>query len=240
MGAAFVSSTSDYAELGSAPITAPPLTMACWFLKPDITTTGCLMGLTYHSGSEGFVLYGAGATVGDPVAATTLNNSGSDTAVSASGFTANTWYHAGGTWASASSRTAWINGTAGSADTNSRTPFTNPNRTTLGALRQSGTLTSFLNGFLAEAAIWNVVLDAAEMGALAKGIIPPLIRPASLVFYAPLLTSAAINLKGAAMTVVGATTTGESPRLIRPTNRPLLDANASPYVPKSSYARIVG
>lgn len=239
MGVAFASSTSDYAELASAPITTTPLTMACWFQKADVTTTSCLLGLTYHSGSEGFVLYAAGATGGDPVAATTLNNAGSDTAVSASGFTANTWYHAGGTWASAASRTAWIGGTAGSADTNSRTPITNPNRTTLGALRQNGTLTSFHNGWIAEAAIWNVVLDAAEMGALAKGVIPKLIRPASLVFYAPLLHSAGINLKGAPLSVVG-TEAGFGPKLIYPTNRPLLDANASPYIPKSSYARIMG
>lgn len=39
----------------------------------------------------------------------------------------------------------------------------------------------------AEVAHWNTQLDAAEIAALAKGFSPELIRPASLIFHAPIV-----------------------------------------------------
>lgn len=41
-------------------------------------------------------------------------------------------------------------------------------------------------GEVAEFAVWNVALSADEARSLARGFRPPLVRPQSLVFYAPL------------------------------------------------------
>ena len=57
-----------------------------------------------------------------------------------------------------------------------------------GSASYAGSLTSgsqFVDGQIAEFAIWNVALSADEIASLAKGFRPPLIRPQSLVFYAP-------------------------------------------------------
>jgi hypothetical protein len=43
------------------------------------------------------------------------------------------------------------------------------------------------DGMLAEFAVWDVILDAAEAAALGKGVSPLLIRPASLVEYIPMI-----------------------------------------------------
>ena len=45
---------------------------------------------------------------------------------------------------------------------------------------------NYCDGSLAEAAIWNAALSDAEVAALATGVSPLLVRPGSLVFYAPL------------------------------------------------------
>lgn len=240
MAVEFSSTTSDYLDLASAPVTAPPLTIACWFNKADATSTSTLVGITYAQGSEGFVLYAQGAVVGDLLSATTHNNLGSDEGVTASGFSANTWHHGAATYSSSSNRTAWIDGTAGTTNTNARATITNPNRVTIGALKANSAVSSVTDGAIAEVGIWSVVLDAAEVGALAEGVIPILVRPASLVFYAPLIRSGAVNLRGGALIVTGTAPAGNAPRLIRPTMRPLMDANAAAYSKTSSYARVVG
>jgi hypothetical protein len=43
-----------------------------------------------------------------------------------------------------------------------------------------------LQGNMADTALWNVVLSATEIAALAKGIRPPQVRPAALIGYWPL------------------------------------------------------
>lgn len=45
----------------------------------------------------------------------------------------------------------------------------------------------FNTGMVAELAIWNVMLTAAEIASLSKGFRAPMIRPQSLQFYAPLV-----------------------------------------------------
>lgn len=58
------------------------------------------------------------------------------------------------------------------------------------------------DGYLAEFAIWDALLDAAEMAALGQGVSPLLIRPASLVEYIPMLRDN-VGPKTAAPTIVG-------------------------------------
>ena len=57
------------------------------------------------------------------------------------------------------------------------------------------------DGIIAEVGIWNVAIDAAEAVSLSKYFAPPLIRPASLKFYAPLVRSANDKRTGLAGTV---------------------------------------
>jgi hypothetical protein len=111
-----------------------------------------------------------------------------------------------------------LNGIAGTESTGSRTVGT-VNRTVIGATWISGGPGLHLNGRLAECAIWNVALTAAEIASLVKAFSPLLIRPASLVAYWPLIGrhDPEICPKGGFdMTLTNTPTTAAHPRIIMP------------------------
>jgi hypothetical protein len=91
----------------------------------------------------------------------------------------------------------------------------------LGA-RISATPGLFLNGQIAEAAVWNVALSAAEIASLSKGFSPLLIRPASLVAYWPLIGRHDPEIDPVGrfdMTLTANPTTAAHPRVILPHRR---------------------
>jgi hypothetical protein len=108
--------------------------------------------------------------------------------------TANTWWHGCGVWASNTSRTAYLNGVAGSTATNAYTGAGGWNTITVGG-RWATTFGGYFNGIIAEVGIWNAALTAAEIASLADGMTCDKVRPQSLVFYAPLCRDL-IDVKG--------------------------------------------
>lgn len=206
---------SQAVRVGTAPATAAPLTMACWFRSDDATITQALMSLGDTSANNWFELEAAGSIGGDPVrqmtrnAGTTVNN---DTST---GYSANTWHHACGVWVTSSSRLVYIDG--GSIGTSS-TAVTPASIDALGiGRREIGAPGVYTSGMIAEAAIWDVDLSGSEVAALAKGILPTLIRPQSMVFYNPLIRTLTADLVGGlTLTEVNAPTVGNHPRVYRP------------------------
>ena len=79
--------------------------------------------------------------------------------------------------------------------------------------RSSGTFDRGLDGRLAELAVWNAVLTAAEVASLAKGFRPQRIRPQSLVFCVPLLRTNQDIRNATAGTTTGATGGSAHPRV---------------------------
>ena len=80
----------------------------------------------------------------------------------------------------------------------------------------------YVNGDIAEMATWNVALDAAEIAALGKGVIPLVIRPASLTGYWPVrgTFSPEIDLKGGRnLTLINAPTASAHAPVISTTRR---------------------
>jgi hypothetical protein len=106
-------------------------------------------------------------------------------ASSASAPSINTWSHAAGVFSTTSNRIAYLNGTAGTANTVSRPNLTNINSIGIGAVNRPSSIEYFI-GLSADVGIWNVALTAAEIASLAKGMACDKVRPQSLVFYAPL------------------------------------------------------
>lgn len=196
---------NDFIEGASAVVTAVPLTMACWFRPVNVTTNFSLMSLSVDTGAtDRFVLQAAGAIAGDPVRLQiTQAGTTSNAAVSASGYTANNWWHAAGVFTSATSRKAFISGVGGTADTTNLTP-SGVNRTGMGYHTTSGTRGTFMNGRIAEAAIWNEALTDAEIASLARGFRPSLIRPDKLVFYSPLIRESVDVRANLSLTTSGA------------------------------------
>jgi hypothetical protein len=153
-------------------------------------------------------------------------------ASTANTFTTNGWNHVLCTHASGNNdRKAYLNnGTAGTSAT-SKAPTGN-NRTAFGC-QDSSTRSLFFQGRIAETALWNVVLDAAERAALNSGVCPLLIRPSALIAYWPLMGRASpeIDVVGKFDMTAGASapTTADHCRIIKDTT-PRQDIYIAPVV----------
>lgn len=160
------------------------LTLACWFKVPTVATTRALFGIS-DSSTPYYSLYLQldNATVSAYTTdGTNYNNATKTTAV------ANVWSLACGTYPSISSRTAWLNGSPGSAQTTSRTCLS-LDRITIGKRYYNGNAT-FGQANLAHVAVWRATLTAAEIEWLydgGRGTDPRLIRPDALICHYPLI-----------------------------------------------------
>ena len=202
----------------SVPVTGAPLTMACWFRSDDQAINQNLMSLGNSLTSDNFFLLDIRGAVSDNLRAISESTLAIAISTSAGAYTANQWDHAAGVFASTTSCVAYLNGVAATADTTAVTPV-GINQVGLGVLFRN-TDADYLSGRLAEAAIWNAALDAAEVAALAKGISPLLIRPQSLIAYWPLLGNDSPELdrkNGFTLTATG-TTKAEHTRVYAPTD----------------------
>lgn len=177
--------TTQYLSSASAVLAATPFTMACWFLTSDVTTDPVLMSIGVTGSANNIhALQATGSLGGDPVRATSKVTATSAAAATSTGYSANVWQHACGVWASATDRKAYVNGGSEGTNTTSRVPA-GMNSTYIGA-SQGVSVSNFVTGRIAEAAIWNVALNTSEIAALAAGVSPLRIRPNALVTYWPL------------------------------------------------------
>lgn len=221
MARSFTAASSQYLETGSAPVTAVPVTLACWVYPSDTAGSGYVpMTLTTGTTSR-FQLLMNGGVAGDPVLAQAINTSGTiGQATTTVGFAATTWQHVCGVFAASNSRAIYLDGANKQTNTTSVTVAT-PDRVTLGTRYSSGARGLYFNGSIAEAAIWNVALSDSDVAILAMGVSPLLVRPDALVWYAPIVGqySPEIDLRqGISATVTGAVA-AEHPRVFYPKRR---------------------
>jgi len=125
---------------------------------------------------------------------------------------ADTWYALGATYDGTNLK-AWLNG-AVEATTAATALVTGLSVVPCAFSAIAGTSPKLEDGAIAEWAIWNDDLVAAEMEALADAASPLLIRPANLIFYAPLVRDI-VSWKGPALTS-SATSVFDHPRVIYP------------------------
>ncbi len=99
-----------------------------------------------------------------------------------------------------------------------------------------------LSGNIAELAVWGAALTADEVVSLAKAFSPALIRPASLLMYAPLVRDI-VDIKGNTLANVSSTVSDH----IRVLNRRRRDvshkavaAGGSSNAPRSAYYHLAG
>ncbi len=165
---------------------------------------------------ERFLLQAAGHIAGDPVATNYIDQSATGfRADTTSGFSSNTWTHACGVHASASSRTAYVNGGSSGSNTSVATlSNTGINSVLVGAQSNlTFPTTSYTSGFIAEVGIWNAALTAGEIASLAKGMACDKVRPQSLVFYAPLVRNLVDPRGGITITNNNGATVANHPRV---------------------------
>jgi len=187
MARLFNDASTEYLEVTSTPVTATPLTLACWFYSDTTAIIQTLIAVHNHGlPIQSFTLDIRGDIGGDPIHAATTQSSADSHAATSSGYSANTWHHAAAVFTSPTSRAAFIDGGSKGTNTTSRTP-SSIDHINIGALDYSIGQAGAMSGRIAEAAIWNVALTDAEVASLAAGFTPPFIRPQSLVAYWPLV-----------------------------------------------------
>lgn len=153
--------TSNFLDLGSAPITAPPMTFFCRFKTSIVGSAQCLVGL-YNSASG--VQFSIFIQADNTIAC--RSNDGSDAIASSGGaVTANNWFTACGVIASATDRRSFLNGRNKGTNATSRTPA-GINQTTIGTSGSSGggaPLAPSGTGDLCHVAIWNTALSDGDV-----------------------------------------------------------------------------
>ena len=193
MARRFNTTAANYLTITYAPVTAVPLTMACWFRCTSDSVTGIVMGLgNLGATNQNFYLAARGAVAGDPVSFACRNGGSASFADTTTGYSINKWHHACGVATSTTLRDVYIDGGSTGQNTTSLTP-TGISGIRIGASASSNVPTIH-TGEVAKAAIWNVALSIPEIRALAGGVDPIEIRRGNLVFYPELSWNAAVDL----------------------------------------------
>lgn len=183
MARSFVAASTQHLLVSAAPVTAMPLSMACWFKASDTTTSRCLMSISDGAGDNAWYrLNIRGDVGGDPIEANARNGGANDRFVqSTAGYTTSGWYHGCAVFTSTTSRTIYLNGGNSATDTTSGSAPSGMTTTTIG--KRSSANSALMNGVISHATIWNVALTASEAAVLARGASPFTVRPASIVGY---------------------------------------------------------
>ena len=228
MSVLFDQGNSDVLEVAIVPVAAVPLTLACWFYSTDLTTDNppilniCNTIVTHFFGLR--ITSDTHGTNPKQVFCTAGNGVIYESSYSNNQYSVNTWHHAMVVFTSITSRTAYLDGVAGTPNTVSVTP------SGMGGVGIAGWWRSVargdFSGRVAEVGIWNVALTTAEGALLAKGYSPRLVRPDKLVMYVPLIRDHGgalphpIYYNGVAATFVETSGTPSSgpdhPRILRP------------------------
>lgn len=243
MARALASASSQKLQNDNAVVTDVPLTIAGWMRTASTATTQVACAVGHRSGSSGarYQLY---FTSGGRIGAYCQNGGGTQTATitdsSGVNYSANTWYHGAAVFSSTTSRTVYRDGANSATDTNTVTVGT-VTTTTLGARYDGVGFGIYLNGRLAEFAIWNVALSADEIYSLSRGISPHMVRPEALVWHPELYGNSSPepdSVGGYHMTVTGATKAAHDIRMVYPSSsRIILPAAAVGGGFKAAWAR---
>lgn len=198
-------STARY-EYGTTIPTPANCTVACWVTTGNVTGTKSIVDR-----DDGANRYFQFRMSGNKLQFIGFSSNSPATATGATALSATTTYHVAGR-ADGSAVKCYVNGTEdGTA--------------ALGAMDNDtvrfhvGNGAGDWDGMICEIAQWNVALDTAELGALADGFSPLLIRPTALQIYVPMIGrySAEPSLIGGYTgTLFGTANVSDHPRIITP------------------------
>ena len=189
MARTLVAASSNRYATSSTPVTGVPFTVACWYKPATVTANQVLFNIGVAGSSANMHEIYFGTTSKNLFANSQTGSVGQSSSGTNTITTAGTWYHCAGVYTSTTSRLAYVNGTAGTADTTSVTPA-GLDACYIGVQRFSGSFAGYCNGDLAEVALYSAALTDAEVASLAAGYSPLLVRPQSLVGYWPLFARA--------------------------------------------------
>lgn len=173
----FDDASTEYAHITTAVVANVPCTLDCWFYTDQATLGQLMMTI----GDEAAGNHSARFFISTTVNAQSRSTS-TATATTSTNVSANTWHHAAAVFAGVADRRAFLDG--GGKGTNSTSiTINNANAAHIG-IRDDHTFP--FSGKLARCTWRDVALTDDEIAALAAGVNPLHIRPASIKAYIPL------------------------------------------------------
>lgn len=204
-------SNSNKVRLASGLITAAPVTFACWFYASGLGSFKTLLALCNSGAAIDRNFLGMKATSSNTISAEVGTGAGSYGGASVGTISAG-WNHACAIHYDSTNRAAFANGEGKGTSADNRSP-SGINRLSFGSQDNAGSGQPIASGdMLAEVGIWDVALTDEEVASLGKGIVPALIRPQSLVLYAPLVRTL-YDAKGNALSIIGSLSVSDHPRI---------------------------
>lgn len=183
-----------------------PHTIAAWAYPNNTTGDHRILRVQNANSAANFISLD-GSAVNDPAAAFSRTSVATfASALSTASFSAAIWAQVSGVFSTTSSRTIYLGG--GSSGTNTSTTDTASFETV-----SIGLSTGTTSQLLAQLAVWDVALTAAEIISLSKGFKPSRIRPQNLVFYAPLTRNLQDLMEGITLTNNGSAPVVANPRV---------------------------
>jgi hypothetical protein len=207
--------TNQYLTADSLASFSEPCTIACWFYPENFNFAAMCSVVNFTNGDRIVLFKNPNDIPGRNVihAATRI---GGTNAYATADYVLDQWQHACGVYTSASSRTIYLDG--GNSATSTVTATQTYGTPIVAAAARSaagGPWGAFLNGRVAELGVWNAALTANEVASLAKGMTCNLVRPQSLVFYAPLIRNLQDVRGGLTITNNNAAIVANHPRVYR-------------------------
>jgi hypothetical protein len=184
MSRRFAAASSQYYEGAFAPATTSPMTIALWFWSVSVAVAYDMMTVFEASGINYFEV---GTLSSGKVFAYQSNASGNTEADTSTVAGAKCWNHLCGTIDGSGVVNAYLNGGGKvTASTGSGAP-SGMTTTDIGAFNLGGTVYGPMDGMIAHACLWNVVLSDADVQRLGQARWHPLlIHPESIAAYWPL------------------------------------------------------
>ena len=212
--------TSDYLTTGNFSTPSTPASFAAWYYTTSTANDITILCAKNGGGNGGLQFRVQTSTA-------KFQFIDSNVAVIATSSTllstTNAWKFAGATYDNPSGNVIFYYGDAGGVSSESIgasvSLSSTPNGFVIGAAVAGGSDPAnqqWWPGRIAEVAVWNVVLTAAEMNAMGvKGYSPAVIRPASIVEYWPLVRDLT-GVKKGGLSAGSGTSVIEHPRIIYP------------------------
>ncbi len=228
----FDTASNERYDVSSSPITATPLSLSCLF-RPDANNLADVLLSLGVDSAEWNVWY-IEVKADSTVAAVTASSTTFAVSSTTDTYAANVWAHAGGAFASATSRIAYLDGVAATENTTSKIPFETPNHVSVAAPTIAEPTGNVFEGALAEVGIWNVALTDGEWASLGAKVSPLLIRPNALQIYYPMIKQQSTlfnRMGGHDASQVGTPTTVVHPRVIYPFAPPAIFVPAAGAIP---------
>jgi hypothetical protein len=158
----YIDGVDDYLNAGTVPVTAVPFSIAFWH-KNWAASSSVTWWLGEGGAGQWRAFYGGGSTTS--LSCLSVQNNDFKTASTTVGYTQSKWYLYTAVFASATSRTCYINGGSSGTNTASSTP-TGINEFYIGCGRANAARDNFTSGNYADIRIWDRALNDGEVSQL--------------------------------------------------------------------------